>query len=201
MAAEKGGARLELVRPGGRRRDAEATRAAILAAARRRFGAAGYDRASLREIAGDAGVDVALIKRYFGGKEPLFVEALKATFAPGRMRAWDRATFAEDTARRMAESAHVGEEATEAFQFLLRTATSPTTAPLLSVAIQERFLAPIEAWLGGEKAAARARVLAAAYIGLLVERLVRNRPLTDPEREAFIEHARAMLEHLAPPQA
>jgi AcrR family transcriptional regulator len=183
----------------GRKRDAEATRAAILEAAKRQFAILGYDRAGLREIAGEAGVDVALIKRYFGGKEPLFIEALKASFAPDRLRTWDRATFAEDVAERMAESAHAGEENTLGFQFLLRTATSPTTAPLLSIAIQERFLAPIREWLGGPDADARARVLAAIYIGLLVERLIRNQPLRGREREVFTTQVKALLEGMVPP--
>lgn len=191
--------RLDSARSGGRKRDAEATRAAILEAAKRQFAVLGYDRAGLREIAGEAGVDVALIKRYFGGKEALFLEALKATLTPGRLRGWDRRTFAQDIAERMAESAHAGEEPTQRFQFLLRTATSPTTAPLLSVAIQERFLAPIREWIGGEDAGARARVLAALYIGLLVERLVRNQPLQGQEREAFIAQVRNLLETMAPP--
>lgn len=181
-----------------RKRDAEATRAAILEAAKRQFAALGYDRAGLRDIAGEAGADVALIKRYFGGKEPLFIEALKASFAPGRLSGWDRATFAQDIAERMAESAHAGEEATQRFQFLLRAATSPTTAPLLSVAIQERFLAPIRAWIGGDEADVRARVVAALFIGLLVERLIRNQPLVGAEREAFIAQVRGLLETLVP---
>ena len=66
-----------LVRPGPRRRDAEATRSAILAAAKKQFALAGYD-CTLRDIAGEAGADVALVKRYFGGKEALFIEALRA---------------------------------------------------------------------------------------------------------------------------
>lgn len=187
----------KVVRLSTRKRDAEATRAAILDAAKRQFAELGYDRTGLRDIAGEAGVDVALIKRYFGGKEPLFVEALKASFAGGRL--WDRDTFAQDIAERMAESAHAGEDGTSRFQFLLRTATSPTTAPLLSVAIQERFLAPIRDWLGGEDADARARVVAALFIGLLVERLVRNQPLTGREREVFIEEVKRLLSALAPP--
>src|SRR3546814_12999364 len=59
-----------------RKRDAAATRAAILAAARERFLRESYDSVGLREIAGDAGVDVALISRYFGGKEGLFREVV-----------------------------------------------------------------------------------------------------------------------------
>src|ERR1700676_946736 len=57
-----------------RKRDAEATRAAILEAAKAQFALLGYDCAGLRDIASEAGADVALVKRYFGGKEGLFTE-------------------------------------------------------------------------------------------------------------------------------
>jgi AcrR family transcriptional regulator len=176
-----------------RKRDAEATRAAILAAAKAQFGRLGYDRAVLRDIASEAGADVALIKRYFGGKEALFTEALKASFRPGFLQEWDRASFARDIAVMMA-GAPADDTRGHSFQFLLRAATSPTTAPLLNVAIQERFLAPIRDWLGGDDAPARARVLAATFIGFLVERLIRAEPLTGSEREVFIERATAMFE-------
>ena len=179
-----------------RRRDAAATRAAILEAAKAQFAQAGYDRASLRDIAAEAGADVALIKRYFGGKEALFTEALKASFNPERLRGWDRATFAGDIAEMMAGPAHSGEARAESFQFLLRAATSPATAPLLNLAIQDRFLAPIRDWLGGEDAGPRARVLAAAFIGLLVERLIRDAPLAGRERAVFVERVTGMFEGL-----
>jgi AcrR family transcriptional regulator len=182
----------------GRKRDAAATRAAILDAAKSQFARLGYDSAALRDIAGEAGVDVALIKRYFGGKEALFVEALKTSFHPDRLQSWNRRTFARDVAEMMAGSAHVGEERTQSFQFLLRAATSPATAPLLSVAVQERFLAPIRDWLGGPNAEARARVLAAVFIGFLVERLIRNQPLTGRERQLFVDQVEALIGSLAP---
>lgn len=59
--------------PRGRR--GEATRAGILAAARERFAADGYERATIRAIAADAGVDPALVMRYYGNKEGLFAAA------------------------------------------------------------------------------------------------------------------------------
>ncbi len=183
-----------LLRSPPRKRDAEATRAAILAAAKLQFARLGYDRAVLRDIAAEAGADVALIKRYFGGKEGLFTEALKASFAPSRFASWNRATFARDIAEMMAGDAFADEERAHAFQFLLRAATSPTTAPLLNIAVQERFLSPIRDWLGGEDADARARVLAAVFIGFLVERLVRGDALAGAERAAFIAHAITTLE-------
>ncbi|MDQ8045423.1 MAG: TetR family transcriptional regulator [Patulibacter sp.] len=55
-----------------RPRDADATRGALLRAAQRRFVLLGYDRTTTRDIAADAGVNVALINRYFGGKQGLF---------------------------------------------------------------------------------------------------------------------------------
>src|SRR6185437_5869252 len=116
-------------KPAARRRDAEATRAAILAAAKKHFATSGYDGAYLRDIAADAGADAALINRYFGGKDGLFAAALKDSFA-------------HDVARMMAGHAHQHGERMHAFQFLLRAATSPTTAPLLNLAVQERFMEP-----------------------------------------------------------
>ena len=178
----------------------KATRAAILDAAKSHFGRLGYDRAGLREIAAEAGADVALIGRYFGGKEGLFTEALKASFADDPLGGWDRQTFASEFATLMADNART-EARTQSFQFLLRAATSPTTAPLLNLAIQERFLAPIRDWLGSDNAPARARVLAAILIGLLVERLIRNEPLAGREREAFIGEVTAIVEAMAPPTA
>ena len=85
-----------------RRRDAEATRTAILEAGKACFARSGYDRASLRDIAAAAGADVALIKRYFGGKEALFIAALKASFRPDPVGDFDRANFARDIATLMA---------------------------------------------------------------------------------------------------
>ena len=185
-----------IVHAAPRKRDAEATRAAILKAALGQFTRLGYDHVSLRDIASEAGADVALVKRYFGGKEGLFTEALKASFKPDRLKAWNRATFARDIATSMADNVRANEDGAHSFQFLLRAATSPTTAPLLSVAMQERFLHPIRDWLGGADAHARARVLAATFIGFLVERTIRDEPLTGRERDVFIEHATAVFEAL-----
>lgn len=61
--------------PPTRRRDAVATRAAILDAAREVFGREGYERATMRAVAAAAGVDAALVVRYFGSKADLFAEA------------------------------------------------------------------------------------------------------------------------------
>ena len=181
-----------LVRQGPRRRDAEATRAAILKAAKKQFARTGYD-CTLRDIAGEAGADVALVKRYFGGKEALFVEALKDSFQANEQLDWNRATFAGEMARMLAGSPHADEARTQRFQFLLRAATSPATAPFLNTLVQERLMAPIRNWMGGADAEARARVLAGVYIGFLVERLIRGEALQGREREIFIDRVSAIF--------
>jgi AcrR family transcriptional regulator len=60
--------------PGAARRS-DATRAAILEAARERFAADGYERATIRAIARDAGIDPSMVMRYYGNKEGLFAAA------------------------------------------------------------------------------------------------------------------------------
>jgi AcrR family transcriptional regulator len=63
---------------GGRRRnDAQASRRALLEAASALFDERGYQGATLRDIGERAGVDPALIARYFGGKEGLYLAALE----------------------------------------------------------------------------------------------------------------------------
>ncbi|MQY15689.1 hypothetical protein SRB5_58770 [Streptomyces sp. RB5] len=56
-------------------RRSDATRAKILAAARERFAADGYERATIRAIARDAAIDPSMVMRYYGSKEGLFAAA------------------------------------------------------------------------------------------------------------------------------
>jgi AcrR family transcriptional regulator len=61
---------------GRRPRDAAASRRALLTAAGELFHERGYNGATVREIGERAGVDPALIARYFGGKEGLYLAVL-----------------------------------------------------------------------------------------------------------------------------
>jgi len=72
-------------RRSGRRGGDSGTREAILAAARARFGDYGYDGATIRGIAADAGVDAALVHHFFGTKEHLFVAAMRLPFDPSEL--------------------------------------------------------------------------------------------------------------------
>jgi AcrR family transcriptional regulator len=54
----------------------------VLAAARTAFAERGFDGASIRVIAADAGVDPALVHHYFGSKDKLFLAAVQAPVDP-----------------------------------------------------------------------------------------------------------------------
>jgi AcrR family transcriptional regulator len=62
----------------GRPRDAAASRKALLQAAQTLFGQQGFEGTTIREIGERAGVDAALIARYFGSKADLYIAAVTA---------------------------------------------------------------------------------------------------------------------------
>ncbi len=66
----------------GRAPGSPPNREAILEAARRYFEEHGYERATIRAIAAEAGVDPALVHHYFGSKDQLLVAALKLPVNP-----------------------------------------------------------------------------------------------------------------------
>jgi AcrR family transcriptional regulator len=69
----------------GRRAGESRTREAILEAARRRFGEQGYDGATIRGIAADAGVNPALVHHFYGTKERLFAAAMRLPVVPSEL--------------------------------------------------------------------------------------------------------------------
>jgi TetR/AcrR family transcriptional regulator len=81
------GAHLEIARNG--RRDAEASRRLLLAAARVEFAAKGFAGARVDEIARLAGVNKQLVYHYFGSKDELYLAVLEAVYA--EIRAEERA--------------------------------------------------------------------------------------------------------------
>ena len=87
----------------GRRPGPTTTREAIADAARRQFAELGYDRATMRGIASEAGVDAALVVRFHGSKDALFrdVMALPPAVAEGIAALADGPT--ETVGRRLAQ--------------------------------------------------------------------------------------------------
>lgn len=152
-----------------RPRNAEATRAAILEAARERFARESYDDVGMRDIAGDVGVDAALVSRYFGSKEDLFVAVLDSCENGADLMEGDRATFG----RRVAHEAIFetkSESKLKGLLILLRSVGSTKAMELVQRTGNLRFFNPFTEWVGGDDAAVRARLGAAFIMGMAVSR-------------------------------
>jgi AcrR family transcriptional regulator len=150
-----------------RPRNAEATRAAILKAATNRFSRESYDDVGMRDIAGDVGVDAALISRYFGSKEDLFVAVLNSSGDKTRIIEGDRSDFGA----RMAHEAIYKEREEgklEHMLIMLRSIGSTKAAELVQRNGQTCFFGPFEEWLGGPDAAVRARLAAGIMMGVSI---------------------------------
>lgn len=156
-----------------RSRSGETTKRTMLAAARRRFLQESYENVSLRDIAADAGVDVALVGRYFGNKEGLFRDVLGGArdkeILPSHLQ--DIEIPAYLSARLLSDD----EEANESFERLLiivRSAGSPAASQLVAEALQKDVLLPFEKRLGGSRADVRASACMAVWMGMTIMRTV-----------------------------
>ena len=172
-----------------RSRNAAATRQAILGSARRAFAREGYDNVGLREIAGDAGVDPALVSRYFGGKEQLFKEAVQGE-EQDLMVGVSRDGLAEHFADLLLDDAQAGcgtsDEKTDRLLILLRSASSPKASQILREAIDEDILQPVASVLGGGDAEVRASLCLALLMGVgILKSAMAFAPLCSEDRTSL----------------
>src|SRR3712207_2551521 len=151
-----------------RKRDSAATRAAILQAARRRFASEPFEQVGVREVAADAGVDAALIARYFGSKEDLFSAVVNDCPDVSEVWAGDRSRFGLRAAEKIA-----GKGKGDGFEHIfvaLRSTASPKASHIAREAMRRHMLDPMAEWLGGEDRRLRARLLLAYFMGGVVSR-------------------------------
>ncbi len=148
-----------------RRRDAEATKQAILDAARQAFGRASYDQVGLREIAAIAEIDVALVGRYFGSKEELFVAAISRPTPPAPSFPQNRKDFGEWVVRHVFSKAHDGPEVAIRLLIFHHSVTNPRAAAIVRQLLTERFIRPVGKWLGGKDGELRASLILAHLTG------------------------------------
>jgi AcrR family transcriptional regulator len=152
-----------------RTRNAATTRAAILAAARGRFAEEGYDVATVRAIATDAGIDPALVLRYFGSKEELLAAVLVECGTICDILNGPREEFGARAAKSLLADP-VDSDKLTVLQIILRSGSSPKAGPMIRANSQTSFYEPMEAWLGGEDAPIRARALGAIIMGAAMSR-------------------------------
>lgn len=159
-------------------RNAADTRARILAAARTRFSQNAYENVGVRDIASDAGVDAALVNRYFGGKELLFEAVIQGAFELRGHLAESMDDLGRHLARQiLADPDGVPMEGFDPLRLLLRAAGNPETAGKVSACFHAEFVLPLATLLRGADAPQRAALAASYIIGLATMRHALGSPL------------------------
>jgi AcrR family transcriptional regulator len=167
----------------GRRPGNSGTREAILDAARRAFAERGYQQATIREVAGIAGVDPALVHHYFGTKQDLFVAAVEIPVNPFEAFV---ALVSEEGLETLGErllglflSVWDQTEQHSPMLALIRSAVSEErAAAMLREFITEEILGRIARELGTPDATLRTNLVASQLVGLIMARyVIRIEPL------------------------
>jgi AcrR family transcriptional regulator len=162
-----------------RRRDAAATRDAILASARLAFARSGYDGVGVREIAEGAGVTAMLVNRYFGSKERLLAEVVAGTMAaPGILTKEittatpNVATFGRDIAAALVAKTTPGDLPLDGFLIILRSASNERAAMIWREQVECHYQKALTALLPGDLSAERGALILALIAGFQLMRQV-----------------------------
>jgi AcrR family transcriptional regulator len=174
-----------------RLRDAEATRMAILASARRAFAQYGYDGAGLRGIAEGAGVTAMMVNRYFGSKEHLFAEVVEQTMTQGSLIAggiMDRPDPGKALAEALVKMTRAGATPMDGFLITLHSASSVLAAEIGREKIASHHLKTVAKALDGKLSAERAALILAMISGFQVMRQMIALPALAKAEEGDLAH-------------
>ncbi|GAA0520638.1 TetR family transcriptional regulator [Saccharopolyspora subtropica] len=174
----------------GRRRSGADTRAALLAAAREVFIEQGYTGATVRAIAGRAGVDPAMVNHWFGGKEGLFAAAVSIPVNPAevipQLLQGDPEQLAERMVRRFLsvwDEAGGGE-----FVALVRSlAVHDEAVAMLKEFVTTLLFGRLTEALGMDQPELRAALCGSQIVGLGMARyVVRLEPLASADHDTVV---------------
>lgn len=165
------------------KRNADATRARILEVAQVVFSELGYSHTGIREIAARAGTSSTLVLRYFGSKAGLFEASLDASMPMAAGLARDRDTFATDLARALLDP---GNHIQPPIMLALASG-DPEAAAIAARVFEDKSVAGLARWLGGERARERSIEIAMVATGMVF--YLRHLPIThsDQDERARIE--------------
>jgi AcrR family transcriptional regulator len=183
----------------GRRPGGTDTRAVIVDAARKSFAAKGYDQASMRGIAREAGVDPALVHHYFEGKAGLFAATLDVPVDPVGLVARIVSGDVDRLGWRIVETfLTVWEppERRDALVALVRSSmTSDEAARMLREFLGREVFGRIAASTGAADPQLRGALAASQMLGLVVARYVIRVPgLAEATREELVERIGPVLQ-------
>jgi AcrR family transcriptional regulator len=181
------------VPPPARRSDV--TRAAILRAARERFAAEGYERATIRAIAADARIDPSMVMRYYGSKDALFAAAAEFDLRLPDLAALPREGLGAAVAEHFLDR---WEEDGTMVALLRAAATHPAAADRMREIFAGQLVPAIAALAEARSAAGegrdpvpphvRAGLLAGQVLGLALTRhVLRLPPVAGLSRAAVVE--------------
>ena len=175
-------------------RRSDATKAAILAAAREQFAAHGYQAATIRAIAAGAGIDPAMVMRYFGNKEGLFAQAAEFDLRLPDLAGVAKREIGAALVRHFLERW----EGDETLMALLRAAVTNESAAARLQSIFATQMAPLVVRLSGERgaaAAARAGLIATQILGLALCRyILRLPPVTALKPDEIVRRVGATVQ-------
>lgn len=146
-----------------RKRDAQATKARILAAAQEVFSRTSFSDAGIREIAALAEVSTTLLLQYFGSKAGLYEAALNASMPLASVLAQKRETFGAALAAALLKPGI----AIRPPLMMALAAGDVEAAAIAARVTEERSIAPLAKWLGPPHGRARALEIAALATGLV----------------------------------
>ena len=159
--------------PAGRRasrpRDAAASKDALLQAAQTLFGQHGFEGTTIREIGERAGVDAALIARYFGSKADLYIAAVMAQDAAEKPGGYEGLEQMADAALTQADLRGPG----PILQAIVRSDTSAEIRDAARDLLEPRLAAPLAARMtaqGVDRPQLRAEVAVSALFGISLGR-------------------------------
>lgn len=187
-----------------RRRNAAATREAILKSARKAFARSGYDGAGVREIAEGAGVTAMLVNRYFGSKEQLFGEVVADTMS-GKTVITDglsaNPNIAEYLVDGMLATTHPGETPTDGTLILIRSSSSQRAAEIGKRQIEKQHHRRVAEALKGEHAAERAALVLALTAGVqFMRQMLKLSSLANTDTETLRKLLTPVMQQLIEPK-
>ena len=154
----------------------ERTRAAILGAAREQFAARGYDRTSVRSIAGQASIDPAMVIRYFSNKEALFAAAVDVDLMLPDLSRVPAEELGPRLTRHFLERWEGG-LSDDVLLILLRSAvTHEPVAERLRTVFADQVVRALSALLPEAEARRRAGLVASQLLGLALTRYLLRLP-------------------------
>jgi AcrR family transcriptional regulator len=155
-----------------RPRDAVRTRALILGTAKRHFAVHGYDRATVRSIAADAGVSANLITRYFGGKQGLFAAATEVDMQIGMTLRGPVSELGPRIAGHVVTRWESQPGDDPLLTMLRASMTDPAAAAHMADFFRRQATEPLARYLGGSDAAERAAAVSSLIMGTVIQRYV-----------------------------